>query len=109
MPFNDFAFYSLVPTSANLLSNVATVGNYGSSGLQSLSYQISTTGNYTLGFGVFNSGDNGFNSTLLIDNVTGNVSPTAVPTPALLPGLIGLGVAALRKRKTEAAKQTSEV
>ena len=29
--------------------------------------------------------------------------PTAVPTPALLPGLIGLGVAALRKRKAEAA------
>lgn len=27
---------------------------------------------------------------------------TAVPTPALLPGLLGLGVAALRKRKAEA-------
>lgn len=25
--------------------------------------------------------------------------PTSVPTPALLPGLVGLGVAALRKRK----------
>lgn len=36
-------------------------------------------------------------------------SSTAIPTPALLPGLIGLGVAALRKRKAEAAKQTSEV
>lgn len=30
--------------------------------------------------------------------------PTAVPTPALLPGLIGLGVAALRKRKQEKVK-----
>ena len=32
-------------------------------------------------------------------------APTAVPTPALLPGLIGLGVAALRKRKAEAASK----
>ena len=33
---------------------------------------------------------------------------TAIPTPALLPGLIGLGVAALRKRKAEAAEQANE-
>ncbi|MBF2027919.1 MAG: PTPA-CTERM sorting domain-containing protein [Oscillatoriales cyanobacterium C42_A2020_001] len=31
-----------------------------------------------------------------------SVSVTAVPTPALLPGLIGLGVGMLRKRKAEA-------
>jgi hypothetical protein len=30
-----------------------------------------------------------------------SLSITAVPTPALLPGLLGLGVAALRKRKSE--------
>lgn len=35
--------------------------------------------------------------------------PTAVPEPALLSGLIGLGVGLLRKRKVEAANQTSEV
>ena len=29
----------------------------------------------------------------------------AVPTPALLPGLIGMGIAAIRKRKQTAAKQ----
>ncbi len=44
-----------------------------------------------------------------IDNVrfgtTGQViPPTAVPTPALLPGLIGLGMGVLRKRKAEAAE-----
>lgn len=33
---------------------------------------------------------------------------TPVPTPALLPGLIGMGVAALRKRKAEAVEVTSE-
>jgi hypothetical protein len=31
-------------------------------------------------------------------------SPAAVPTPALLPGLVGMGIAALRKRKQEAEK-----
>jgi len=34
-------------------------------------------------------------------NVTSIVLSTPVPTPALLPGLFGLGVAALRKRKSE--------
>jgi hypothetical protein len=43
-----------------------------------------------------------------IDNLrfgtTGQVvPPEPIPTPALLPGLIGMGVAALRKRKSEAA------
>jgi len=33
---------------------------------------------------------------------------TAVPTPALLPGLIGLGMGVLRKRKREAAEQATE-
>jgi hypothetical protein len=32
----------------------------------------------------------------------GGVNPKPIPTPALLPGLIGMGVAALRKRKQEA-------
>lgn len=32
------------------------------------------------------------------------ISSTAIPTPALLPGLIGMSIAALRKRKGEAAE-----
>ncbi|PSB12129.1 PEP-CTERM sorting domain-containing protein [filamentous cyanobacterium CCP1] len=105
LPFNDFAFYSLVPTGgANLLSNVAAVGDFGNSGQQSLSFLIPTTGNYTLGFGVLNALDFGLNSSLTIDNV----NTTAVPTPALLPGLLGMGVAALRKRKGEATEEASE-
>ncbi|PSR19095.1 hypothetical protein C8255_04085 [filamentous cyanobacterium CCP3] len=44
------------------------------------------------------TGANGNGSSKL----SGTVSATAVPTPALLPGLIGMGLAALRKRKGEA-------
>ena len=41
----------------------------------------------------------------LVDNIQfNNAQATAVPTPALLPGLIGLGAAALRKRKAEKIK-----
>lgn len=36
-------------------------------------------------------------------------SITAVPTPALLPGLVGFGIAALRKRKGEAATESETV
>lgn len=35
-------------------------------------------------------------------------SSAAIPTPALLPGLIGMGVATLRKRKGEALAEASE-
>lgn len=43
-------------------------------------------------------------------NFAYNLDITAVPTPALLPGLIGMGVAALRKRKGEASEaETAEV
>lgn len=37
-----------------------------------------------------------------------SISATAVPTPALLPGLIGMGIAAIRKRKDE-SEITEEV
>jgi len=39
---------------------------------------------------------------------SGQVASTAIPTPALLPGLLGLGVAALRKRKGEGSEAEKE-
>lgn len=50
------------------------------------------------------------------DNIAGRATatisnfsaPEPIPTPALLPGLIGLGAAALRKRKGEALAEVSE-
>ena len=47
-------------------------------------------------------------SDFAINKLSLNITATAIPTPALLPGLIGLGVAALRKRKAEAAEQANE-
>jgi hypothetical protein len=43
-----------------------------------------------------------------LDNVSYGTT-TPIPTPALLPGLIGLGLGVLRKRKAEAAKSANEV
>jgi len=37
--------------------------------------------------------------------IASTTDPTPIPTPALLPGLVGMGVAALRKRKQEAAAE----
>jgi hypothetical protein len=50
------------------------------------------------GFGVLTE-DNAFGSGYA---TISNFSVTPVPTPALLPGLIGMGVAALRKKRSEA-------
>ncbi|HEY9879623.1 MAG TPA: PTPA-CTERM sorting domain-containing protein [Leptolyngbyaceae cyanobacterium] len=73
------------------------------------------TGDYGVDFyGYFNaySGSNSPNTTLVaaaMNNIGARVvydyTPTAVPTPALLPGLLGLGAGVLRKRKAEASEE----
>jgi hypothetical protein len=58
-------------------------------------------------FGLLNNGGNQpVLSHMTVYTAVGN-PPTAVPTPALLPGLVGLGVAALRKKK-QAAEVTQD-
>ncbi len=49
-----------------------------------------------------------FTTRLGATTLTLETAPIAIPTPALLPGLIGMGVAALRKRKAEAVEESSE-
>jgi hypothetical protein len=41
-------------------------------------------------------------------SITLNQPTTAIPTPALLPSLVGMGIAVLRKRKSEASVEVSE-
>jgi len=65
------------------------------------SYLLTATNNTTrLSFG--NLGETSDSLGSYLDAV----SVTAVPTPALLPGLVGLGIAALRKRKAEATAES---
>jgi hypothetical protein len=62
------------------------------------SYTFATGGDYDIAIGVADVGDYTNSSKLAISGAAIN----AVPTPALLPGLIGFGVAALRKRRQDA-------
>lgn len=48
------------------------------------------------------------NSFVVLDDLTFTTNSTPIPTPALLPGLIAMGVGVLRKRKAEAAKVADE-
>lgn len=65
----------------------------------------------TLTIQIADVGDSSLDSAVFIKGNSVSTQPPSskVPTPALLPGLIGLGMGVLRKRKAEAAKQTSEV
>lgn len=97
LPYNDFSFYSISSSTANLLADVAAVGDFGT-GVGKTSYTFANAGTYTVGFGVFNALDNGFNSTLTVDNVE------AVPEPLTILGTLaagGIGAAMRRKAKKQ--------
>jgi hypothetical protein len=100
------------PLGVNSTACFSGVGNgCGNTGWIKASYKIASAGNYALRFGVVNWSDNNFQSGLAFDGATisgvdiGNGGANPIPTPALLPGLIGLGAAAYRKRKGAAAAQ----
>lgn len=85
-----------------VINNIQTqlTDNFGSSS-QLGSYSQFVAAGTQIGFGI-----------LTTDNILGSASVTvsdfevaAIPTPALLPGLVGLGVAALRKKQKEAAAE----
>lgn len=94
LPFNDFA-YVTVNGVQTVLSNVATVGNYGNSGWQTFNFASAYTGK--ISFGATNVLDNALSSQVFIKNVT------TVPAPAtgalLLTGLALIGFTA-RRRET---------
>jgi hypothetical protein len=59
----------------------------------------------TLTIKIADVGDSALDSAVFIKGSSiGVVPPTDIPTPALLPGLLGMGVAALRKRKQEGSE-----
>ncbi|WP_088894163.1 NF038132 family protein [Leptolyngbya ohadii] len=75
------------------------------------SYNILAAGNYRLQFGVTNVGDTLFESGLAFDGATiaGNpITPNPIPTPAMLPGLVGMAMGVWRKRKNQASAVVDE-
>ncbi|WP_395764098.1 retention module-containing protein [Stutzerimonas balearica] len=74
MPFNDFAFVQVNGQPVQVLSNVASVGDYGNSGTQTFSYQFAAPGTYTLVLGVADAGDSGIGSTLSLSNLSANAA-----------------------------------
>ncbi|WP_310586347.1 tandem-95 repeat protein [Stutzerimonas frequens] len=74
MPFNDFAFVQVNGQPVQVLSNVASVGDYGNSGTQTFSYQFAAPGTYTLVLGVADAGDSGIGSTLSLSNMSANAA-----------------------------------
>ncbi len=109
--------YNLAAPITNFLSGIDIGGIFtGPPGGDDVQFDLtefvfnSTTGDSTLLKGIFKSGSFSIAGIGRLTSQTNLGSPssyslsiTAVPTPALLPGLLGFGVAALRKRKLEAA------
>jgi hypothetical protein len=104
LPYNDYSLFQVVDASNNLLanitlSNIAAVGNYGSSGWNTYSYTFANAGSGAFSFGVWNALDDGLSSQLYIDNVRSS----DVPEPAGL-ALLGLGLLGLGMSRKRAAK-----
>jgi hypothetical protein len=112
VPFNDFAFFSIVPQggTANplLLTNVANTGDNASSGWLTQTFTFANPGTYTLGIGVFNARDNLFNSSLLVDNlrVVSTPPPPVIPEPGavatggIMAAALSLGMIRGRRKRT---------
>ena len=98
----DFAGLDLVGSSAFPFTVTSNLGNL--LDVNSLGSVIANwTGVSYVDFGV----PSAYYAYVGIDNVVADAA--AVPTPALLPGLVGMGIAALRKRKGAVqAESTSE-
>ncbi|HEY9881758.1 MAG TPA: VCBS domain-containing protein [Leptolyngbyaceae cyanobacterium] len=70
LPFDDNSFFTTLNGKVSELADVTTVGSYGSSGWRTTSLTVTNSGVYDFGFGVVNSQDQGFHSTLYVDNLT---------------------------------------
>lgn len=103
--FDSFGIFFGVDPSTATYTSLAGGGIYGPAAPDNLG-QGTVNGTYTF---LVNPGESFGFYVETADNLAGegfatisNFNVTAVPTPALLPGLIGMGVAALRKKQSEA-------
>ncbi len=100
-PKNDFAFFVVNGVVVNpAIAQVIDATQPSSPFFRQYSgvfeYVFPSSGSYTVGLGIADFED--FSGTSAIEV---NSQYTPIPTPALLPGLVGLSLAALRKRKSE--------
>lgn len=95
MPYDDYAFF-VGDKKYNLLSSVAVVGDYGSTGWNLFSHLVTETSTGPIMFGVANFGDNFLDSELRID-----AAPSQVPVPAAvwLFGSAFMGLMGIKRRK----------
>jgi len=62
-----------------------STGTFGSTGWQTSTYQVSATGDYLLGFAVFNLDDTALSPVLLVDSQPGNTIKNGAPFGAVIP------------------------
>ena len=62
-----------------------STGTFGSTGWQTSTYQVSVTGDYLLGFAVFNLDDMSLSPVLLVDSQPGNTVKNGQPFGAVIP------------------------
>ena len=87
--FNDFSFFSAAPSVTKIADTFSSFGPSPSpffavaTGFQSISYTFPTSGDFTIGFGVVDVGDQFFNSAIVLDSVSiSTVVGPAVPEPS---------------------------
>lgn len=104
VPFNDGSITTLVPVTGNGLTTVNnyaqryallgftnpgtgdySAGTFGSTGWQVSTYSVDTTGDYKLGFAVFNLDDTSLSPVLLIDNLQGGTTKNGTTFGAVAP------------------------
>ena len=74
LPYNDFAFVQVNGQPVQVLSDVATVGDRGNSGVQGFSHRFDVPGTYTLVIGIADVNDSGVNSALSLSNLSSNAT-----------------------------------
>jgi hypothetical protein len=70
-----------------------STNSYGSTGWQTAVYTVSTTGDYLIGFTVFNLDDSALSPVLLVDDVAGTVTKNGNPFAPVPPNTGGTGAA----------------